>query len=73
MSARQRQEGRSVIFADLNIKNAAGAILAHSQKVGTHTFRKGRTLSDADIEELNKSGIKTVTAIQLEIDDVHEK
>ena len=72
MSARQRQEGRSVIFADLNIKNAAGAILAHSQKVGTHTFRKGRTLSDADIEALNKSGIETVTAIQLEIDDVHE-
>ena len=61
-----------MIFADLNINKAAGAILAHSQKVGKHTLRKGRTLSAADITELNKFGIETVTAIQLEKDDVHE-
>lgn len=61
-----------MIFADLKVKNAAGAILAHSQKVGKHTLRKGRTLSAADIEELNNFGIQTVTAVQLEKDDVHE-
>ena len=72
MSALKRQKGHSVIFADLNVKKALGAILAHSQKVGKHTFRKGRTLSAADINDLNNSGIKTVTAIQLEKGDLHE-
>ena len=61
-----------MIFADLDVKNALGAILAHSQKVGKQTFRKGRILSATDITELNNFGIKTVTAIQLEADDVHE-
>ncbi|NKB21089.1 MAG: NTP transferase domain-containing protein [Alphaproteobacteria bacterium] len=72
MSARQGEEGRSVKFGDLTVDDAAGAILAHSLKVGTHTFRKGRMLSDDDIGALKGNGIETVVAVRLEENDLHE-
>jgi len=72
MSARQGEEGRSVIFGDLPVDKAAGAILAHSLKVGKHTFRKGRTLAEDDLAVLKSVGIETVVAVQPEENDLHE-
>jgi molybdenum cofactor cytidylyltransferase len=61
-----------VIFGDLPVDEAAGAILAHSLKVAKHTFRKGRTLSDDDLAALRESKIETIVAVQLEENDLHE-
>ena len=59
-------------FGNLSVDEAAGTILAHSLKVGTNTFRKGRTLSDDDVASLRDAGIETVVAVRLEENDLHE-
>ncbi len=59
-------------FGNLPVDEAAGAILAHSLKVGTHTFRKGRTLSDDDVASLADAQIDSVVAVRLEENDLHE-
>jgi molybdenum cofactor cytidylyltransferase len=61
-----------VIFGDLTVDKAAGAILAHSLKVGKQSFRKGRTLSDDDIALLRKADFDTIVAVRLESTDLHE-
>jgi molybdenum cofactor cytidylyltransferase len=61
-----------VIFGDLPVDEAAGAILAHSLKIGKHTFRKGRTLSAKDLAALRNSNIETIVAVRLEENDLHE-
>ena len=61
-----------MIFGDLTVDKAAGAILAHSLKVGKQSFRKGRTLSDDDIALLRKADFDTIVAVRLESTDLHE-
>jgi len=61
-----------MIFGDLPVDEATGAILAHSMKVGKHTFRKGRTLSTDDLAALRNCNIKTIVAVKLEENDLHE-
>jgi len=51
---------------------ARGAILAHSARAGDRVFRKGRVLSQDDIEALAASGHGEVTAARLEDGDVAE-
>lgn len=61
-----------MIFGELTPDEAEGAILAHSQKAGTETFKKGRILSRADIALLKEAGVTHITAARLEADDVPE-
>ena len=59
-------------FGDTPIDEAAGAILAHSVRTGSVSFKKGRILTEADIDGLREAGIASVIAAQLETDDVGE-
>ncbi len=59
-------------FGPVPVGEAAGAILAHSQRADTSTFKKGRTLTAEDVAELAQAGIETVVAARLEPGDVPE-
>ena len=61
-----------MIFGEMTLDEAEGAILAHSQKAGAETFKKGRILSRADISVLKEAGVTHVTAARLGPDDVPE-
>ena len=61
-----------MIFGELSPDEAEGAILAHSQKAGAETFKKGRILSRADIAALKEAGVASITAARLEAGDVPE-
>jgi len=61
-----------VKFGDLPVDEAAGAILAHSLKVGKQTFRKGRPLTEEDISALRDADYISVTAVLLQDTDLHE-
>ena len=61
-----------MIFGDTPLGEAEGAILAHSVKLGSIGFKKGRRLSAGDLAALAKAGIETVIAARLEPGDVHE-
>jgi len=61
-----------MIFADMNVADAEGAILVHSLRTGDLIFKKGRVLSAADIAALTAAQIHRVTAIRLEASDVSE-
>ena len=61
-----------MIFAEMPLAEAEGALLAHSVKIKGGAFRKGRRLSAADIAALTAAGQKTVMAVRLEADDVPE-
>ncbi len=61
-----------MIFAELPVGEAAGAILAHSVKLKGAAFKKGRVLSPADIAALAEAGVATVTAARLEPGDLGE-
>lgn len=59
-------------FGPLSVDAAEGAILAHSLRTSEGTFKKGRTLSAADMAALTKAGFETVIAARIEADDVAE-
>src|SRR5690625_6079842 len=59
-------------FYDTPLDEAEGAILAHSLRVGSLNFKKGRRLDAADIEALRQSRFASVVAAHLEEGDVHE-
>ncbi len=59
-------------FGDTPLAEAAGAILAHSLKLGDRTFKKGRVLSPADLEVLAAAGRGSVIAARLEPGDIVE-
>lgn len=61
-----------MIFGDLALSRAEGAILAHSVRTGGRVFSKGRVLSAQDIADLGASGITSVVAARLETGDVAE-
>jgi len=61
-----------VIFGELNVGDAEGAILAHSLKLGQGTFKKGRVLSAADVRALTAAGIARVAAARLEPSETGE-
>ncbi|MCH8155997.1 MAG: 4-diphosphocytidyl-2C-methyl-D-erythritol kinase, partial [Proteobacteria bacterium] len=61
-----------MIFGDTPLDQAEGAILAHSVKLGSVGFKKGRRLSGDDLAALGRAGIETVIAARLEDGDVHE-
>jgi molybdenum cofactor cytidylyltransferase len=61
-----------MIFAEVDVTTAEGALLAHSVKAAGISFRKGRRLSAADVAALSAAGQTTVMAVRLEPDDVPE-
>lgn len=61
-----------MIFGDLALDRAEGAILAHSVRAGGRVFSKGRVLSAQDIADFRAAGIGNVIAVRLEADDVDE-
>jgi molybdenum cofactor cytidylyltransferase len=61
-----------MIFADLPIAEAEGALLVHSVRIGKLALRKGRVLSAADLGALAAAGRASVTAARLEPGDVGE-
>lgn len=61
-----------MIFADVPIEQAEGALLVHSVRVGKQVFKKSRVLSAADVSALAEAGRTTVTVARLGPDDVGE-
>lgn len=61
-----------MIFGDLPLAQAEGAILAHSMRTGGLAFKKGRVLSARDISDLAAAGVSSVIAAKLEAGDVGE-
>jgi molybdenum cofactor cytidylyltransferase len=61
-----------MIFAEMDLAEAEGALLAHSVKADGLAFRKGRRLSAEDIAALRTVGQKSVVAVRLEPGDVPE-
>lgn len=61
-----------MIFGDLPVAEAEGAVLAHSQQVGARHFKKGTRLTAADVAALQAAGVATVVAARLEDADLDE-
>jgi molybdenum cofactor cytidylyltransferase len=61
-----------MIFGELPLDQAQGAILAHTVKHQAGVFKKGRVLTAADIAALGESGVRSVFAARLGHDDVPE-
>ncbi len=61
-----------MIFADLPLAEAEGAVLAHGVKAGQCNFKKGRVLSAADVAALAASGRAVVTVAKPEPGDIGE-
>ena len=61
-----------MIFGELPLAEAEGAILAHSVRHDGGMFKKGRTLTADDIGLLTASGVAHVFAAKLGADDVPE-
>jgi molybdenum cofactor cytidylyltransferase len=61
-----------MIFGELPVQQAEGAILAHSVKHAGGVFKKGRVLSADDVSALATAGIASVFAAKLSPDDVPE-
>src|SRR5712691_1121705 len=59
-------------FGDTPVAAAAGAILAHSLKLGSAVLKKGRVLSPADMALIAASGQDHIVAARLEPGDIRE-
>ena len=59
-------------FGRVNVADAAGTVLAHSMRAGGRTFRKGRVLSVADVELLEREGCDAVVGARFDPGDVAE-
>jgi molybdenum cofactor cytidylyltransferase len=61
-----------MIFAEVPVAEAEGALLVHSVRAGKVSFRKGRCLTANDLIALGTAGVMRVTIARLEPDDVGE-
>lgn len=61
-----------MIYADMPVDEAEGAILAHGQFAGARKLQKGHKVSAADIAALKAAGIVSVAGFRLEPGDVGE-
>ena len=59
-------------FGRFDLADAAGIVLAHGMRVGGRTFRKGRVLSAADLDLLEREGLRSVTGARIDATDVVE-
>lgn len=61
-----------MIFADVPLADAEGAVLAHSVQLDDGRLSKGRRLDGEDLSRLASAGIATVTVARLEPGDLSE-
>lgn len=61
-----------MIFGDVPLALAEGAVLAHSVPCSAGRLAKGRRLSAADVRALGEDGIESVVAVRLEAGDLPE-
>ncbi len=61
-----------MIYADMPVDEAEGAILAHGQFAGARKLQKGHKVSVADIAALKTAGVLSVAGFRLEPGDVGE-
>ncbi len=59
-------------FGEIPLRDACGAILAHSTRTAQGVLKKGRVLTDADVAKLQAAGVTTVIAARLAQNDVSE-
>ena len=59
-------------FGRVTVADAAGTVLAHGMRVDGRTFRKGRVLSAADVDLLERAGFDAVVGARFDPDDVTE-
>ncbi|MBT5432605.1 MAG: molybdopterin-binding/glycosyltransferase family 2 protein [Alphaproteobacteria bacterium] len=59
-------------FGDVQVGDAAGAILVHSTRCGGRTLKKGLQLTADHVALLDEAGLPSVTVARLEPGDVHE-
>jgi molybdenum cofactor cytidylyltransferase len=61
-----------VRFGPVAVREAVGAIAAHSVRAGDAVVKKGRVVSGADAERLARAGVAEIVAVWLEPGDVGE-
>jgi molybdenum cofactor cytidylyltransferase len=59
-------------FGVVAVAEAAGAILAHSLKLGTTALKKGRVLSPEDLQVMEAAGLSHVVVARLDPGDIRE-
>jgi molybdenum cofactor cytidylyltransferase len=59
-------------FGSIAVKDALGCVLAHAVKLDALTLKKGKTLSQADIDSLFVENVQTVIVARLDVSDVAE-
>jgi molybdenum cofactor cytidylyltransferase len=59
-------------FGEVPVAKAEGAILAHSLKLGTTALKKGRLLSQTDVEAIATAGLAEITVARLDPADIGE-
>ena len=59
-------------FGEVPLAEAAGAILAHSLRLGSAALKKGRVLSEADVALIAAAGLDHVVAARLDPGDIRE-
>lgn len=59
-------------FGSFAVDEALGCVLAHAVKLDAFTLKKGKVLSQLDIDSLDAENVKTVIAARLDVGDVPE-
>jgi molybdenum cofactor cytidylyltransferase len=59
-------------FGELAVAEAAGAILAHSLKLGTTALKKGHVLSPDDLQVIEAAGLSRIVVARLDPGDIRE-
>ncbi len=59
-------------FGEILVGEAAGAILAHSLRLGATVLKKGRVLSPEDIGLIGAAGVERIVAARLDPGDIRE-
>ena len=59
-------------FGEVPVSEAAGAILAHSLKLGATALKKGRVLSPADVQVIEAAGLSHIVVARLDPGDIRE-
>ena len=59
-------------FGRFKVADSAGVVLAHGIRAGGRTFKKGRVLSGADAELLEREGFEVVAGARIDAGDVVE-
>jgi molybdenum cofactor cytidylyltransferase len=59
-------------FGEIPVGEAAGAILAHSLRLGATALKKGRVLSPEDVALIAAAGVERIVAARLDPGDIRE-